>query len=126
MVQGTMLYHTLDRSRWFIVPIELELAEGELSVRSFTRAERQVDPALLQPHEVDAAAAKQWIDHRFREAFGRPRARRGAPGGLAPPSRQSGSAQSTRASLSWSAPSPQRDSTQIGSSAQPGSQQPSR
>jgi hypothetical protein len=71
MLQDTMLYHTLDRSRWFIVPVGLELPAGELTVRSFSRLERPVQAEALQPHEVDMDAAKQWIDGRFREAFGR-------------------------------------------------------
>jgi len=71
MGDKTMLYHTLDRSRWFVVPAELELPEGEQPVRSFTRVERSVRPEAIAPHEVDVAAARQWIDRRFRESFGR-------------------------------------------------------
>lgn len=70
-MQNTMLHHTLDRSRWFVVPAATVLPDGDLPIRSFSRVERSVDPDALGPYEVDVAAARKWVDERFRNAFGK-------------------------------------------------------
>ncbi|MEQ1564058.1 MAG: hypothetical protein ABMA64_00355 [Myxococcota bacterium] len=64
------LYHTPDRKRWFLVPADARLAEGALRVRRFAGPAVDVDE-VIAVHEVDEAAARAWIDARFRSSFAR-------------------------------------------------------
>ena len=64
----TSLYHTLDRKRWFLVPPEVSLPEGELCVRRFAGRDQQV-AGSISAYEVDEAEAKAWLDTRVAAGF---------------------------------------------------------
>ncbi|HHO51801.1 MAG TPA: hypothetical protein ENK18_13220, partial [Deltaproteobacteria bacterium] len=60
-----MLLHTPDKSRWFLVPDEVSLPDGDLSVITFTREPRTVDEAVIVAFEVEPHEAREWLDERF-------------------------------------------------------------
>lgn len=64
-----MLFHTPDKSRWFLVPDEVSLPDGAMSVVSFTRQARSVDEAVIVAFEAEPHEARAWIDARFRASF---------------------------------------------------------
>jgi hypothetical protein len=56
------LWFTPDRRRFFLVPDDVELPEGELAVRTLQATAHKLDEAALAAHEVDADAARAHVD----------------------------------------------------------------
>jgi len=62
---GRTLYATLDQSRFFHVPVELELVPGGLPVRTLSGGRLDLDVAMLEPYEIDEAAAKAIVKEQL-------------------------------------------------------------
>jgi len=58
---GATLYVTLDQSRFFHVPMDVALTPGGLPVRTLSGGRMDLDPAALEPYEVDEARAKEIV-----------------------------------------------------------------
>lgn len=67
---GRTLYATEDQTRFFAVPDEAALPEGDFEVRSLTGRALRVDPTVLDVYEVSEDEAKALAREQL-EAFGR-------------------------------------------------------
>jgi len=64
------LWNTEDRSRWFLVPGDLPLAAGTLSIRSLTGDVGQADAEWLTPFEITEEQARRWAKDQLRQSLG--------------------------------------------------------
>ena len=64
------LWFTPDRARFFLVPEEVELPEGELAVRTLQATAGRFDPEALAAHEVDAPTARAHVDASWERVPG--------------------------------------------------------
>lgn len=65
-----MLFCTLDRQRYFLVPQGVRLQAGALQVQSFARQQQEVSEDIGW-YEVDAAEARRWVNERFSSSLTR-------------------------------------------------------
>jgi hypothetical protein len=89
------IYASADRRRFFLVPDDVKLRSGDLTVQSLTGERVAADGAQLEPYQVDEATARAQVEQRRRvagdlvrelnafaqaiERFGREAARPAAP-----------------------------------------------
>lgn len=69
------LYTTPDRTRYFLVPDEVDLPPGDLVIRTFVGherpgQERSVDPGAIAAHEVSEDEARAWAKDQLGDVLG--------------------------------------------------------
>ena len=59
------LWSNIERSRFFLIPNDHQIPDGDFLLRTITGRQMEVDPNALESFEVNRDEAKSWLNSQF-------------------------------------------------------------